>query len=166
MRQTIDFIEGKWDAFFPQKVFEYTFLEESINDLYEQEGRLGKIIGYFAFLAILISCFGLYGLVAYAAVQKTKEIGIRKVMGASIPNILGLLSKDFIFLILLAGFIAIPITYYGLANWLEDYPIRVGISWWQFALPLMVVLAIALITISYRTISAATRNPIEALRYE
>lgn len=164
--KTIEFIQSKWDDFFPQKTFEYTFLDEDISTMYAAEDQLAKIIGYFALLAILISCFGLYGLVTYSAVQKTKEIGVRKVLGASIPNILGLLSKEFIALILVAGLVAIPLAYYGLSKWLEDYPINVGLGWWLFVVPMLGVLFIALITLSYQTIRAALANPIEALRYE
>ena len=163
---TLSFIETKWGEFFPQKTFEFTFLNESINDLYAQEGRLAQMIGYFAFLAILISCFGLYGLVAYSANQKTREISIRKVLGASVSNILSLLSKDFFYLILLAGFIAIPIAYYGLHQWLQDYPIRMSISWILFVLPLLAVLALAMLTVSYRTMKAARANLVENLRQE
>lgn len=164
--KTIDFIQSQWNDFFPQKTFEYTFLDEDINQMYASEDQLARIIGYFALLAILISCFGLYGLVTYSAVQKTKEIGVRKVLGASISNILTLLSKEFIQLILIAGLIAIPLAYYGLSKWLEDYPLNVGLGWWLFVLPMIAVLLIALITLSYQTIRAALANPVEALRYE
>lgn len=163
---TLKFIESTWDQFFPQKVFEYTFLDETIQNMYQAENRLGRMIGYFAFLAILISCFGLYGLVAYAAVQKTKEIGIRKVLGASVPSILAMLSKEFVFLILVSGFIALPLAWYGFQEWLTGYPYNVGVGWWLIVLPLLAVLGIAMITISYQTIRAATANPVEALQYE
>jgi putative ABC transport system permease protein len=163
---SLEFIEETWDEFFPQKVFEYTFLDESIENLYQAETRLGQIIGYFAFLAILISCFGLYGLVAFAAAQKTKEIGIRKVLGASIPSILTMLSKEFVFLILVAGFIALPLAYYGLTQWLTNYPYNISVGAWLFFIPILGVLTIALLTISYQTIKAAIANPVEALKYE
>ena len=166
MPATLSFIESKWNGFFPQKVFEYTFLNESISEMYNQEGRLAQMIGYFAFLAILISCFGLYGLVAYAAAQKTKEIGIRKVLGASVAHILALLSKEFFYLILLAGLVAIPMSYYGLNIWLQDYPFRIGLSVWLFLLPLLAVLFMAFLTTSYRTIKAAKSDPSDILRYE
>jgi putative ABC transport system permease protein len=163
---SLKFIEETWDDFFPQKVFEYTFLDESIANLYQAETRLGQIIGYFAFLAILISCFGLYGLVAFAAAQKTKEIGIRKVLGASIPSILTMLSKEFVFLILIAGCIALPLAYYGLSQWLTNYPYNIGIGAWLFFVPIIGVLVIALLTISYQTIRAAIANPVKALKHE
>ena len=163
---TLSSIENKWDQFFPQKVFEYTFLNESISNLYQAEDRLGKIIANFALIAILISCFGLYGLVALAATQKTKEIGIRKVLGSSVLRILTLLSKEFMILILIAGLFAIPITYFGLNKWLEDYPYNVGVGLWLIIVPMLCVLIIALTTISFRTVRAAMANPIDSLRTE
>lgn len=164
--QTLAFVEKTWKEFFPQKVFEYTFIDNTIEDLYQAELGLGKMIGYFAFLAILISCFGLYGLVAFAAVQKTKEIGIRKVLGASVPNILTMLSKEFIYLILLASVLAIPAAYYWLNSWLADYAYSIEIGAWLALIPLVAVLSIALLTISFQVIKAAMGNPVEALKYE
>ncbi|MFT4759818.1 MAG: putative ABC transport system permease protein [Saprospiraceae bacterium] len=166
MPATLAFVENKWKEFFPQKVFEYTFLDNTIEDLYQAETGLGKMIGYFAFLAILISCFGLYGLVAFAALQKTKEIGIRKVLGASIPNILVMLSKEFIVLILIAGALAIPAAYYWLNSWLADYHYAIEIGAWLALIPIATVLAIALVTISFQVIKAALGNPVEALKCE
>jgi len=124
------------------------------------------MIGYFSFLAILISCFGLYGLVAFAAIQKTKEIGIRKVLGASVPSILTMLSKEFVILILVASVLAIPATYFWLKDWLTDYPYAVTIGAWLVFLPILIVLGIALLTISFQTIKAAMANPVESLRHE
>lgn len=164
--QTIDFIRQKWDAFFPEKVMDYAFLDEQIEASYTTESRLSQIIGYFSFLAILISCFGLYGLVMYAALQKTKEIGIRKVLGASVPNILTLLSKDFLQLIILASVLAIPLVFYGTSQWLQDYAYRIDLSWWLFAVPVLAVLVIAMVTLSFQTIQSALANPVEALRNE
>jgi putative ABC transport system permease protein len=163
---TLAFVGETWDQFFPQKVFEYTFLDESISNLYRAEDRLGKIIGYFAIMAILISCFGLYGLVAFAAAQKTKEIGIRKVLGSSVYRILSLLSKEFILLILMAGLLAIPLSYYGLSRWMEGYPYRIDIGLWLAVVPIFTVLLIALTTITFKTLRAALANPVEALKCE
>ncbi|MFK7904986.1 MAG: ABC transporter permease [Chitinophagales bacterium] len=164
--QTVDFIRQKWGGFFPEKVMDYAFLDDQIETLYVTESRLSKIIGYFSFLAILISCFGLYGLVMYAALQKAKEIGIRKVLGASVPNILTLLSKDFLQLIALASVLAIPLVFYGMSQWLEDYAYRIDLSWWLFALPVAAVLLIAMTTLSFQTVQSALANPVEALRNE
>jgi len=141
-------------------------LDDSISNLYQAEDRLGRIIGYFAFLAILISCFGLYGLVAFSAAQKTKEIGIRKVLGSSIFKILTMLSKEFVMLILLAGLVAVPLTYYGLDQWMTNYPYNMGLKWWLFIIPILGVLVIAISTISFQTVKAAIANPIEALKHE
>ncbi len=164
--ETIDFIDQKWASFFPQKVMEYEFLDSQIDELYVTESRLSKIIGYFSLLAILIACFGLYGLVMYAAHQKTKEIGIRKVLGASIPSILSLLSKDFLQLIVLASVLAIPLVFYGMNEWLTDYAYRIDLSWWLFAVPVVAVLLIAFITLTFQTLQSALANPVEALRSE
>lgn len=164
--ETIDFIRQQWAAFFPEKVMDYTFLDEQIEEAYTTESRLSQIIGYFSFLAILISCFGLYGLVMYAALQKAKEIGIRKVLGASVPNILTLLSKDFLQLIALASVLAIPLVFYGTSQWLQDYAYRIDLSWWLFALPVLAVLLIAMATLSFQTVQSALANPVEALRNE
>lgn len=164
--QTITYISSVWQQFFPQKVFEYSFLDESLQQMYVEEQRLSRIIGYFAFLAIFISCFGLFGLVTYAIHQKTKEIGIRKVLGASVSNILLLLSKDFMLLITLAGLVALPLTYYSMDWWLADYPYRIQLSWLKLLLPILIVLLIALFTLSALTVRAAMANPVESLRSE
>lgn len=163
---TLAFIESKWNEMFPEKVFEATFLDETIGNSYQNDARFGEIISYFAFLAILISCFGLYGLVTYTAIQKTKEIGIRKVLGASINHILFLLSKEFILLIGIAGLIAFPIVYYGLQQWLENFAFTINIGIGLLLTPWVLVLAIALLTLSYQALKAAFSDPVKALRYE
>ncbi len=163
---TLAYIESKWNALFPEKVFENTFLDETIGNSYENDSQFGQIISYFAFLAILISCFGLYGLVTYTAVQKTKEIGIRKVLGASIGHILLLLSKEFITLIIIAGLIASPMVYYGLQQWLSNFAFTINIGLGILLTPLLLVLLIALLTLSYQALKAAFSDPVKALRYE
>ncbi|MEZ4883934.1 MAG: ABC transporter permease [Chitinophagales bacterium] len=164
--ETVDFIRQKWGTFFPEKVMDYAFLDSQIEDLYTTESHLSQIVGYFSFLAILISCFGLYGLVMYAALQKKKEIGIRKVLGATVPNILSLLSKDFLQLIALASVLAIPLVFYAMNHWLQDYAYRIELSWLLFVLPVVVVLLIALVTLGFQTVQSALANPVEALRNE
>ncbi|MEZ5039413.1 MAG: ABC transporter permease [Saprospiraceae bacterium] len=164
--ETIDFIESKWNTMFPEKVFENTFLDETIGNSYASDTRFGQIISYFAFLAILISCFGLYGLVTYTAVQKTKEIGIRKVLGASISHILLLLSKEFIWLIGIAGLLAFPLVYYGLQQWLSNFAFTIKLGVGLLLAPWALVLAIALLTLSYQALKAAFSDPVKALRYE
>lgn len=164
--ETLAFVESKWNEMFPEKVFEATFLDETIGNSYENDARFGEIISYFAFLAILISCFGLYGLVTYTAIQKTKEIGIRKVLGASINHILFLLSKEFILLIGIAGLIAFPIVYYGLQQWLDNFAFTIDVGIGVLLLPWILVLTIALLTLSYQALKAAFSDPVKALRYE
>jgi putative ABC transport system permease protein len=126
----------------------------------------GKVFGAFAFLAVLIACFGLMGLSAYNVVQRTKEIGVRKVLGASVVSIAGLLSKDFVKLVLAANLVAWPIAYFAMNRWLQDFAYRVNIGWWVFALAGGIAVLIALLTVSLQAIRAALANPVEALRYE
>lgn len=164
--QTIDYIQEQWRQFFPAKAFEYTFLDESLDTLYVSESRLSSIIGYFAFLTIFISCFGLFGLAAMATRQRTKEMGIRKVLGASMGQIMGILSRDFMVLITLAMLIAVPLTWYLIARWLRDFAYRIEMPWPLFLLAGLGVLLIAFLTISAQTVRTARRNPVEALRHE
>lgn len=164
--KTLAFMEDKWRAAFPEKVFEYTFLEESINELYNSEQRLSSIIGYFAFLAIFISCFGLFGLAALITRHRFKEIGIRKVLGASLTQILRLLATDFIQLIALAMFLAAPLTWYFVNEWMTDFAYRIDFPWWVSIATGLLVILIAFFTISVQTMKAALSNPVHALRDE
>lgn len=164
--KTLAYIETKWSAFFPEKVFQYQFLNETIAAQYATEQRLNKIIISFATLAIFISCLGLYGLIMLVTQQRTKEIGIRKVLGASVSNITNLLSKDFIFLIAISFVLACPIAYYAMHKWLEEFAYRVDLSWWIFALAGICALLIAWVTVSAHTIKAALANPVKSLRTE
>jgi putative ABC transport system permease protein len=164
--ETLDFIGKKWNVFFPDKVFDYQFLDQRISRLYEREQRLGQVIGYFAGLAIIISCLGLYGLVSLVVGQRTKEIGIRKVMGASAGNIVYLLSGNFVVLVCVAFVLAVPVAWWGLSQWLREFAYRIDISWWIFAVSGMLVLLIALLTISMQAIRAALSNPVKSLRTE
>ncbi|MFN2438103.1 MAG: ABC transporter permease, partial [Chitinophagaceae bacterium] len=134
--------------------------------MYRSEQRSGKIFISFAVLAILIACLGLFGLATYAAEQRIKEIGIRKVLGASVGNIVGMLSKDFLKLILIAALVAFPIAWWGLHKWLEDFVFRIGIAWWIFILAGVVTAFVAFITLSLQAIKAATTNPVKSLRTE
>lgn len=163
---TIAFIEKTYKKFSPSHPFEYYFLDESFNRMYNTEQRLGSIFGYFSFLAIFIACLGLFGLASFTVEQKTKEIGIRKVLGASVPGIFSLLSKGLTKWILLANIISWPLAYYFLNKWLQNFAYRVNLNVWIFILSGLVALAIALLTVSYQTIKAATANPVESLRYE
>ncbi len=160
---TIAFIEEQWKDFFPEKVFEYTFLEDSLNDLYQGEARLSGVVSYFAFAAIFISCFGLLGITALSTQQRFREIGIRKVLGASIRQILQLLSWDFVKLIGIALVVAIPLTWYGASQWLSDFEFRIDFPWWAFVSAGVGVGLLALITICGQALKAALVNPVDTL---
>jgi putative ABC transport system permease protein len=164
--QTIEFLESKWNEFFPEKAFAYTFLDEDINLAYNADRRLGRVINYFAFMAIFISGLGLFGLASFTTAQRTKEIGIRKVLGATVPQIVQLLYKDFAILVGIAFFIAIPLTIYLANKWLEEFAFSINIEWWMFAIPGLLVTIIALLTVSWQSIKAALINPVKSLRNE
>jgi putative ABC transport system permease protein len=134
--------------------------------MYKSEQRIGKIVLIFSVLAILIACLGLFGLSTFIAEQRTKEIGIRKVLGASVSTIVQLLSKDFMILVAIAFFIAAPVAWWGMNNWLTDFAYRISIDWWIFALAAGLALGIALATMSFQAIKAALMNPVKSLRTE
>jgi len=159
-------IESKWKAMANGVPFSYTFMDDDFNQLYQSEKQTGQLFISFAVFAILIACLGLLGLVTYAAEQRTKEIGIRKVLGASVSGIVGLLSKDFALLIGIAAFIAFPLAWWAMYKWLQTFAYRTGIAWWIFLVAGFAALAIALITVSIQTIRAAVANPVKSLRSE
>jgi putative ABC transport system permease protein len=159
-------VGAKWMAMAPGMPFSYRFLDESFDEMYRGEQRVGKVAITFAVLAIIIACLGLFGLVTYAAEQRIKEIGIRKVLGASVQGIVQLLSKDFIRLVIIAFVIAAPVSWYFMNKWLEDFSYRVGMHWWIFVLAGSMALLIALVTISFQAIKAALANPVKNLRTE
>ena len=163
---TIASVQKTWSKFFPADPFNYYFLDELFDQQYKADQRFGKIFGLFAFLAIIIACFGLLGLSAYNVLQRTKEIGIRKVLGASVQNVLYILSKDFIILVLIAFVIAIPVTWWIMYNWLQDFAYRINIQPWVFGIAGVLAILIALITISFQAIKAAIANPVKSLRTE
>ncbi|WOK08310.1 ABC transporter permease [Imperialibacter roseus] len=163
---TIAGIEEIWTRHFPEKAFEYSFLDETLASSYRNEERLGKIVGYFAGIAILISCLGSYGLIMFLAQQKMKEISIRKVLGATIGNIILLLSKGFALLVLLSLLIAVPVVYYFMDGWLSDFSFRINIGPGSFLLAGGLTLLIVGLTISYQAIKAAYSNPVSTLRNE
>lgn len=166
VHQTITSVQSSWNKFFPNDPFEYFFLDENFNQQYASNELFGKVFGLFAFLAILIACFGLMGLTAYSVAQRTKEIGVRKVLGASVQNILAMLSKDFLKLILIAIVIAIPLAWFVMQQWLQDFAYRINIQWWVFVFAGLIALMIALITISLQALKAAIANPVKSLRTE
>ncbi len=159
-------VEGKWRSMAPGMPFSYRFLDESFDDMYRSEMRIGKIAMSFAILAILIACLGLFGLSTYMAEQRTKEIGIRKVLGASVSHLAGMLSRDFLKLVLIAAVIAFPVAWWAMHSWLQDFAYRISISWWVFAIAAFVALLIALLTVSFQAIKAAIANPVKNLRTE
>jgi len=163
---TIKSIEQKWNQFIPDRPFDYSFLDESFDKQYRDEDRFGNLFLNFAILAIFISCLGLLGLASYSTIQRTKEIGIRKVLGASVSNITTLLSGEFIKLVLIAMLIASPIAWFGMHKWLEEFAYRISINWWVFILAGALAILIALLTVSFQAIKAAIANPVRSLRSE
>jgi predicted permease len=166
IKSTIAKIESIFKSSFPESVFEYRFLDDAIASFYEEEKKLSHIFTVFSGIAILIGCLGLFGLISFIAMQRTKEIGIRKVNGARLSEVLALLNKDFVLWIAIAFVIACPVAWYIMNNWLQKFAYRTELSWWIFALAGILALGIALLTVSWQSWKAATRNPVEALRYE
>lgn len=163
---TIAAVEKQWKEIIPKRPFNYFFMDEFFDRQYRAEERFGKLFLNFAFLAIFISCLGLLGLASYSTIQRTKEIGIRKVLGASTTNIVNLLSVDFLKLILVSAVIAFPLAYVMMNKWLEDFAYRTGLSWWTFLIAGMLATFIALFTISFQAVRAALANPVKTLRSE
>ncbi|HXB28280.1 MAG TPA: ABC transporter permease [Puia sp.] len=159
-------VEKKWNSMGPGQPFSYTFLDADFNKIYNADQRTGKLFITFAIFAIFIACLGLFGLVTYAAEQRIKEIGVRKVLGASVGEIVAMISKDFIKLVLIAFLIAFPVAWLMMNKWLQSFAYRINISWWVFALAGLLILAIALITVSFQAIKAAMANPTTSLRSE
>jgi putative ABC transport system permease protein len=163
---TIAAIKTKYAQFFPGNFFDYTFLDEQYNAQYKNDQLFGKAFSIFAGFAIFIACLGLLGLSLFATAQRTKEIGVRKVLGASVSNIVLLLSKDFIKLVIIAFIIASPIAYFIMHQWLQDFAYRINISWWVFVIAGILSVIIALATISFQAVRAAVSNPVKSLRTE
>lgn len=159
-------VEAKWRSLAPEMPFNYHFMNESFDEMYRAEQRIGKVSLIFAVLTVLIACLGLFGLITYIAEQRTKEIGVRKVLGASIWSIVQLLSKDFLKLVCIAFVIATPLAYYAMYSWLKDFVFRIDISIWIFVGAGIITLLIALLTVSYQAIKAALMNPVKSLKTE
>jgi putative ABC transport system permease protein len=166
VKQSVTTIERIWKKYVAEVPFAYKFVDEEFGDKFEAEERIGKLAAYFAILAVFISCLGLFGMASFVAEQRTKEIGIRKVLGASVPNIWGLLSKEFVMLVMISCVIASPVAWYYLHNWLADYDYRVKVQWQVFVLTALVALLITLVTVSFQAIKAAIANPTKSLRTE
>jgi putative ABC transport system permease protein len=150
----------------PEKPFQFFFLDSHFDQQYKADAAYSALFLFFSTLAIFIACLGLFGLVAYTTIQRTKEIGVRKVLGASVQNILTLLSKDFARLIIVAMVIAVPLVAWGLQHWLAQYAFRIELSVWLFVIPLLSIFIIALLTVVLKSLKVASANPVDSLRYE
>ena len=166
MAETVAGISALWQQFSPNQAIRFSFLDESYASMYESVQRTGTIFTCFAVLAIIIACLGLFGLAAFTTEQRTKEIGIRKVLGASVAGIVQLLSKDFVRLVLFALVIASPIAWWAMNQWLQDFAYRIDVEWWPFAVAGLAAVVIALLTVSFQAIKAAVANPVDSLRDE
>jgi putative ABC transport system permease protein len=162
----LNFLKKKWTEYRPDYPFDYTFLDNQLAGLYNKDKKIGDVFGIFALIAIIIACLGLFGLASYTAEVRTKEIGIRKVLGAKVSGIITLLLKEFLVLILIANIIAWPVSYYFMTKWLNEFAYKTGISLWLFAAAGIIAMVITLLTISYQSVKAATANPVKSLRYE
>jgi len=166
MQSTITQIDKAWSALSPNDLFQYEFLDDHIASFYHQEQQVYTAFRFFSCIAIFVGCLGLYGLIAFATLQRTREVGIRKVLGASVPNILLLFGREFIVLILLAFLVAAPLAWLAMNNWLDNFAYRIGIGWETFVVSLAASFIIAAVTISYKSIAAAVANPVRSLRTE
>ena len=166
MKQSLSVLEKTWKKLNPNEPFEYSFLDQDFQKNYEAESRQASLINYFTIIAIIISCLGLFGLATFTAEQRTKEIGIRKVLGASVQGLVALLSKDFLRLVLIAVIIASPLAWYVMNKWLQNFAYQTSIGWQVFALTTLIAVVIAFVTISFQAIKAAIINPVKSLRTE
>ncbi|TLV03857.1 ABC transporter permease [Dyadobacter luticola] len=159
-------IREEWNRFFPGNPFEYEYLDQHFNDQYKADQRFGQVFGIFTGLAILVACLGLFGLASFTTAQRTKEIGIRKVLGSSVFAIVEMLYREFVVLVAISFVVATPLAWYAVSQWLDTYAFRTDIQWWLFLVPFVAVLLIALITVSFQSIKAALTNPVTSLRSE
>jgi len=166
LSSTLGFIRHKWNEMVGETTLEYTFLDQHFQQQYEADEKRGRLFAIFSGIIIFIACLGLFGLATFTAGQRTKEIGIRKVMGASVNHILFLLSKDYLQLLVISIVIAIPVANYFITDWLKGFAYKIPLAWWMFVLPGVLVLLVAFISISKKTIKVARKNPVESLRYE
>jgi putative ABC transport system permease protein len=164
--EAINAIQNEWKAIAPELPIEYSFMDAKFDELYRSDQTMGKVFSVFTFLSLTVACLGLLGLAIYTAERRMKEIGIRKVLGASVQNVASMLSKDFLKLVTIASLIAFPIAWYAMNKWLQDFAFRTAINWWIFILAAGVTLVIALITISFQSVRAAIANPADSLRSE
>ena len=165
-RESIKSVQSLWKNIFPDEIFEYLFMDENYNLQFGDDQQLGKIFGIFSVVAVIITSMGLFGLTLYSTIKRTKEIGIRKIVGASVFEILNLLAKDSIILLGISSIIAIAIAYWSIDTWLENFASRIPITLGIFVIPILGVLLIALVSAGWQIIKATRANPVEALKYE
>jgi len=163
---SIEMVKSNWEMVFPDIPFDYFFLDDLFNAHYQNEQMFGRLLTLFTFLAIVIACLGLYAISNLTVVQRTKEVGVRKVLGASTGSLLVLLSKNFILLVLISGLVAFPLIYYTVTEWLTNFPYRTELTWWIYLVPLGLILLVAIITIGLQTLKASLINPVKLMRYE
>jgi putative ABC transport system permease protein len=166
LSSTMQSIKKIWDSTYPNFIYKYTFLDDKINDFYKNEATLSVLYSIFAGIAIFISCLGLYGLVSFMTIQRTKEVGIRKVLGASAGNIIYLFSREFTTMIMIAFILAAPIAYYIMQNWLDKFAYRINLGFGIFLATILASLLVAWLAVGYHAIRAANANPVKSLRYE
>ncbi len=166
LNEVLKLIQENWKKYFPDYNLEYSFIDKKLQEQYKSEERFANFFVYFSILSLMIACLGLFGLTAYATQQRTKEIGIRKVLGASVKGIVTMISKDFLKLVLIASIIAFPLSWWIMNKWLDDFAYRIYIEWWVFVAAGCVALFIALLTVSFQAIKAAIANPVKSLRTE
>ena len=159
-------VENIWKKHLPNIPIEYKFLDDTFDELYKEDRKSASLILVFALIAVCLSALGLFGLAAFTAEQRTKEIGIRKVLGATVTNIITLLSKDFIALVIVAVIVATPLAWWAMSIWLQNFAYRINIMWWMFAITGVLALLIALLTVSFQAVKAAVANPVKSLRTE
>ena len=164
--ETLSFLKEKWNHFRPGQDFSHFFLDSYIDGFYSSEKRMGKVLQIFTLLAIFVSCLGLFGLVSYSTAQRTKEVGVRKVLGASASRITVLLSKEFILWVLIANIAAWPVAYFFMNKWLQNFAYRINLSLGVFFLSAILAFSIALLTVSIQSVRTALSNPVDSLRYE
>ena len=166
MPSVMQFAEQEWRRINPGHPFEYTFVDRNNDMMYQSEMKLSRLFSIFTAIAIYIACLGLFGLASFTVVQRTKEIGIRKVLGASIPGIILLLSKEFVKWVIVANIIAWPVAYFVMNRWLQNFAYKIKLEIWVFILSALIAFIIALLTVSFQAVKAAAANPVEALKYE
>jgi putative ABC transport system permease protein len=166
IHETLASLKITWNRVLPNSLFSYFFLNDKFNQQYQADAQFGQVVATFSGLAIFIACLGLFGLSSYTIVQRTKEIGIRKVLGASVTQIVGLLSQDFIKVVMIAALVALPVAYWAMNEWLSNYEVRINLNAWVFIIPVMMILLLALVTVSFQTFKTAISNPTDSLKQE